>query len=93
MRFIHAADIHLDSPLAGMAQRHPDLARLVTTCTRDAFSNLIDQAIALEADFMLGASSSAGRRTGRDMAHKAECRKEGIGLSVATELTRSNRSG
>ena len=81
MRFIHAADIHLDSPLAGMAQRHPDLARLVTTCTRDAFSNLVDQAIALEADFMLIAGD----------LYDAEHKNYETGLFFAREMQRLGR--
>ena len=42
---------------------------------------------------MIGACSSAGRRTGSDIAQRAECRKLGLGVSLATALTRSNRSG
>ena len=53
MRIVHAADIHLDSSLAGMAQRQPELEALVRTCTRDAFSNLVDAAFANEADALL----------------------------------------
>ena len=41
----------------------------------------------------MGACSSAGRRTGSDIAHSAECRKLGNGGSPATASTRSSRSG
>ncbi|MDT7953734.1 MAG: DNA repair exonuclease [Acetobacteraceae bacterium] len=51
--FIHAADIHLDSPMAGMMRRDPALAELTARSTRDAFSNLVDAAIAQDVDFLL----------------------------------------
>ena len=41
-RFIHTADIHLDSPLRSLALRNPDLADLIGTATRAAFSAIID---------------------------------------------------
>lgn len=53
MKFIHAADIHLDSPLKGLAA-YPDApAHLLRTATRDAFDNLISEAIAEQVDFMV----------------------------------------
>ncbi len=51
--FIHAADIHLDSPMAGMMRRDPALAELTARSTRAAFSNLVDTAIAHDVDFLL----------------------------------------
>ena len=53
MRFVHAADIHLDSPLAGMARRDPDLQRMAADCTREGFRNAVGVAIEQNADFML----------------------------------------
>ena len=41
-RFVHTADIHLDSPLRSLALRHPELAELIGTATRQAFVNIID---------------------------------------------------
>ncbi len=53
MKFIHAADIHLDSPLKGLAA-YPDApVHLLRTATRDAFNNLISEAIAEQVDFMV----------------------------------------
>ena len=53
MRFIHAADIHLDSPLTGLAA-YPDApAELLRTATRDAFANLVTVAIEEKVDFMV----------------------------------------
>ncbi|GGE91579.1 metallophosphoesterase family protein [Massilia psychrophila] len=53
MRFIHAADIHLDSPLTGLAA-YPDApAELLRTATRDAFANLVTVAIEEKIDFLI----------------------------------------
>ena len=53
MRFIHTADIHLDSPLTGLSA-YPDApAELLRTATRDAFANLVDEAIGEKVDFMV----------------------------------------
>lgn len=52
-RFIHAADIHLDSPLTGLSA-YPDApAERLRTATRDAFANLVDAAIREAVDFMV----------------------------------------
>ncbi|MDP2262118.1 MAG: DNA repair exonuclease [Hydrogenophaga sp.] len=53
MRFIHTADIHLDSPLRGLAA-YPDApAQRLRTATRDAFHNLVTRAIDEAVDFMV----------------------------------------
>ena len=53
MKFIHTADIHLDSPLRGLSL-YPDApADRLRTATRDAFENLVSSAIAEEVDFMV----------------------------------------
>ena len=41
-RFVHTADIHLDSPLRSLALRDPDLAGLLGDATRQAFANIVD---------------------------------------------------
>ncbi len=53
MRFIHAADIHLDSPLTGLSAYQDAPADMLRGATRDAFSNLINEAIDLQVDFMV----------------------------------------
>lgn len=53
MRFIHAADIHLDSPLEGLSARAAELAREVAAASRKAFSGLIDLAIERQAAFVV----------------------------------------
>ena len=53
MKFIHTADIHLDSPLAGLAAYKDAPADLLRTVTRDAFTKLVDEAIDETVDFMV----------------------------------------
>ena len=53
MRFIHTADIHLDSPLRGLSS-YPDApADRLRTATRDAFHNLVSSAIDEQVDFVV----------------------------------------
>jgi DNA repair exonuclease SbcCD nuclease subunit len=53
MKFIHVADIHLDSPLAGLAAYKDAPADRLRTVTRDAFTRLIDLAIEEAVDLMI----------------------------------------
>jgi exonuclease SbcD len=53
VKFIHAADIHLDSPLTGLSA-YPDApVEMLRTATRDAFTNLVTEAIEQQIDFMV----------------------------------------
>jgi exonuclease SbcD len=52
-KFIHAADLHLDSPLLGLAGKSADFAALVQAASREAFDNLVDLAIAEACRFVL----------------------------------------
>ena len=53
MKFLHAADIHLDSPLCGLSA-YPDApAERLRTATRSAFVRLIDTALAEQVDFLV----------------------------------------
>ena len=52
-RFVHAADLHLDSPMRGLSARQPHLAALFGEATRKAFIALVDRTIALEAAFLV----------------------------------------
>ena len=45
-RFVHTADIHLDSPLTTLALRDPALAELIGGATRKAFVAVIDLCLA-----------------------------------------------
>ncbi|HWJ71549.1 MAG TPA: DNA repair exonuclease [Kaistia sp.] len=52
-RFIHAADIHLDSPLRSLALRDPALADLIGNATRQAFVGIVDLALTESVDALL----------------------------------------
>ena len=52
-RFVHAADIHLDSPLRSLALRDPDLAELIGNATRRAFVNLVTLCLDEQVDALL----------------------------------------
>ena len=52
-RFLHAADIHLDSPLIGLADVEGRVAERIRTAPRAAFELLVDQAIEEEIDFLV----------------------------------------
>ncbi|ROO27303.1 metallophosphoesterase [Salinisphaera japonica YTM-1] len=52
-RFIHSADIHLDSPMRGLSDDAPDTARRLRLATREALTHLVDAAIERGVDFLL----------------------------------------
>lgn len=52
-RFIHTADIHLDSPLRGLAGYEGPAVDRIRTATRQAFDNLISEAIDQEVGFVV----------------------------------------
>ena len=52
-KFIHAADIHLDSPLKGLEVHEGAPVEEIRGATRKAFDNLIDLTIEEKADFLL----------------------------------------
>ncbi len=53
MKFIHTADIHLDSPLCGLASYQNAPVEALRTATRDAFRNLVNEAIDEQVDFVV----------------------------------------
>ena len=53
MKFIHTADIHLDSPLLGLVAYADAPLQALRTATRDAFSALVDEAVTRVVDFMV----------------------------------------
>jgi predicted phosphodiesterase len=53
MKFLHAADIHLDSPLAGLRARADIPEAVIAHCTRRAFSAMVDLAIAEDVAFVV----------------------------------------
>src|SRR5271166_405037 len=52
-RFVHTADIHLDSPLRTLALRDLELADLIGGATRKAFAAIIDLCLAEQVDALL----------------------------------------
>jgi DNA repair protein SbcD/Mre11 len=52
-KFIHAADIHLDSPLRGLSRYESAPAESIRDACRRAFENLIDLAIEEKVSFVL----------------------------------------
>ena len=53
MKFLHAADIHLDSALSGLHARQDLPGEIIRHCTRRAFAGVIDLAIAEDVGFVI----------------------------------------
>jgi DNA repair exonuclease SbcCD nuclease subunit len=52
-RFVHCADLHLDSPFRGISSTDPELAAILRNATFQAFEKVVDVAIEEEADLIL----------------------------------------
>lgn len=52
-KFLHAADIHLDSPLRGLSQYEGVPADVVRTATREALDGLVERAVAEQVAFVV----------------------------------------
>jgi len=52
-RFVHAADLHLDTPFEGIGKLSPDIQRALQDASLDAFDNLIDLCISERVAFLL----------------------------------------
>ena len=52
-RFLHAADLHIDSPLIGLARKSKDFASRIDDASRRAFDNLIALAVEEECEFVV----------------------------------------
>ena len=53
VRFVHAADLHLDTPFTGLSNLNPDLAARLRQSTFESFDRIVDLCIAREADFLV----------------------------------------
>ena len=53
MRFLHAADVHLDSPLRGLDEYEGAPAEALRGATRNAFAKLVELAIVERVDFVI----------------------------------------
>jgi exonuclease SbcD len=52
-RFVHTADLHLDSPLRSLALKNPELAELVRGATRTALARIVDLCLSESVDALL----------------------------------------
>lgn len=52
-RFVHTADLHLDSPLKSLALRDPELAALVGNATRQSLVRIVDLCVQEHVDALL----------------------------------------
>jgi DNA repair exonuclease SbcCD nuclease subunit len=87
-KFIHAADMHLDSPLLGLERYEGAPVERLRRATRDAFENLVQLCIDERVQFLLIAGDlydgdSKDYRTGLYLtAQMAKLRKAGIDVYV-----------
>ena len=85
-RFVHSADIHLDSPLRSLALRDPRLAEFVGNASRQVFSRIVDlcldeqvNALLLAGDLYDGEQTSM--KTARFLAEQLR-RFDSAGIKV-----------
>ncbi|SDM41479.1 DNA repair exonuclease SbcCD nuclease subunit [Methylobacterium phyllostachyos] len=81
--FIHAADLHLGSPLSGLATRDADLARRLAAAGRQAFEDLVTQAIERAVAFVVVAGD----------VYDGDWADNTIGLFFARQVSRLDRAG
>ncbi len=60
MKFLHAADVHLDSPLRGLDRYEGAPAKEIRGATRKALANLVSLALDEEVDFVILAGDLSG---------------------------------
>lgn len=83
LKFVHAADVHLDSPLRGLERYEGAPAEQIRGATRRAFENLVDLAIAEEAAFLLLAGD----------LYDGDWKDYNTGLFFAAQMARLGRAG
>jgi predicted phosphodiesterase len=87
-RFVHAADIHLDSPLRSLVLRDPELAELIGGATRRAWVNVVELCLTEQVDALLVAGDlydgdQTSMKTARFLAEQIRRLHEaGIGVFV-----------
>jgi hypothetical protein len=81
--FVHAADIHLDSPLIGLARKDEAFSRLVRGATRRAFENVVQLAIDEGAAFLLISGD----------LYDGKWKDQGTGQFAVAQLARLSRAG
>jgi exonuclease SbcD len=81
--FLHAADLHLGSPLTGLSMRDETIAKRFAVASRDAFTALVTQAIEQNVAFVLVAGD----------VYDGDWRDTSIGLFFNREVARLDRAG
>jgi len=82
-RFLHAADIHLDSPLRGLASQEGGAVKRVRTATRKALDTLVGLAIEEKVNFLIIAGD----------LYDGDWRDYKTGLFFAAQMGRLNNQG
>lgn len=83
MKFIHAADIHLDSPLVGLQLYEGAPVEEIRGATRRALENLVDLAAAEKVDFVLLAGD----------LYDGDWKDYNTGLFLSNQMTRLREEG
>src|SRR5215468_6916931 len=83
MKFVHAADLHLDSPLLKLSRQEPRQVERMQRATREAFTRLIDLCIAQEAAFLVIAGD----------LYDHDCPNMQIAVFLRKELRRLEQKG
>lgn len=52
IRFVHCADLHIDTPFKGLTELHPDLRDRLYESTYQSFSNVVELAVSEQVDFV-----------------------------------------
>ncbi|WP_374818898.1 metallophosphoesterase family protein [Brucella grignonensis] len=91
-RFIHTADLHLDSPLRSLAMRNSHLAELIGDATRQALIAIVDLCIDEQVDALLIAGDlydgdQTSMKTARFLASQVQRLHE---AGIATFIIRGN---
>ncbi|MDQ0217664.1 DNA repair exonuclease [Peribacillus cavernae] len=81
--FIHAADIHLDSPLRGLEQYEGAPVEQIRNATREAFINLVDAAIENKVAFVIIAGD----------LYDGDWKDYNTGLFFISQMTRLQKEG
>lgn len=80
-KFLHAADIHLDSPMAGLLSREDLPAEIIRGCTRRAFEAMVQLAIDEDVAFVVIAGD----------LYDGDWKNHATGLFFAEQMRRLNR--
>ena len=83
MKIVHAADLHLDSPMRGLERYEGAPIDQLRGATRRAFTNLVDHCIEQEAALLLLAGD----------LYDGDWRDYATGLFFAGEMSRLRRAG